>query len=124
MTRFPSEKAIENRIRLTICPPCQLTKNVVGKIQDNRRRWHVMGLGKGSADLVGRLKHRWISIEVKSKRRKLEDDQMQWAEMIQRGGAFTCVLRAASLEEAEMKARRVVELASSGVIDWEGWPWV
>lgn len=97
-----SEAEIQAAIRVALgqTPDVLLWRNHVGRVQDERGRWHPFGLAPGSADLVGLLapSGRWLALEVKSDRGALRPEQRDWLAMVRRAGGFAAVVR--SVDEA------------------------
>lgn len=108
-----SETNIQNQILAVIGsrPDCRLFRNHVGRVQDDRGRWHTFGLCPGSADLigwravtitaehVGQTLAVFLSIEVKTATGKPRPEQLRWLAAVQRHGGIAMIAR--SVQEAE-----------------------
>lgn len=108
-----SEANIQNQILAAIGsrPDCRLFRNHVGRVQDDRGRWHTFGLCPGSADLIGwravtitadhigQTLAVFLSIEVKTATGKPRPEQLRWIEAVKRHGGIAMIARSA--QEAE-----------------------
>ena len=95
------ESALQQDIMLAVSAAGhRLWRNNVGGWRDSDGRWVRTGLAVGSADLIGIRADdgRFLSIEVKSARGRLSDDQRRWLEMIRAFGGVAAEVR--SIEEA------------------------
>lgn len=109
-----SETNIQNQILAAIGsrPDCRLFRNHVGRVQDDRGRWHTFGLCPGSADLigwraititpehVGQTLAVFLSIEVKTATGKPRSEQLRWLAAVQRHGGIAMIARSAQEAEA------------------------
>lgn len=111
-----SENNIQNQILAAIGsrPDCRLFRNHVGRVQDDRGRWHTFGLCPGSADLIGwraltigpehlgQTLAVFLSIEVKTVTGKLRPDQVRWMDAVKRHGGIAMIARSAQEAEAAL----------------------
>lgn len=65
------------------------------------------GLAKGSSDLIGIVRGRFVGLEVKTIKGREEDDQRLWRECITRLGGFAYVVR--SVDEAVRIVQQIPE---------------
>lgn len=71
---------------------CWFHKNVVAKARLGSGFFSNVGLGVGSADIIGCYKGRFVALEVKTPEGNLSEEQVKWGNMIRsRGGVFECV---------------------------------
>jgi penicillin-binding protein-related factor A (putative recombinase) len=73
----------------------RLFRNHVGKVRDANGRWHTFGLAPGSADLIGWVRGRFLSIEVKSATGRVRPDQQTWMNVVNSHGGIAFVARSA-----------------------------
>jgi hypothetical protein len=83
----------------------RLFRNHVGKVLDNRGRWHSFGLAPGSADLIGwrqlviRPEHvgqtiaQFFSVEVKTQTGKPSNGQRAWYRTVENHGGMAVIAR-------------------------------
>jgi len=57
------------------------------------QRWHTFGLAPGSADLIGWVRGRFLSIEVKSATGRVRPDQQNWMNVVNSHGGIAFVAR-------------------------------
>lgn len=96
-----SEAALMHRIMIAVSTSGALVwRNHVGRGRHASGNYVAMGLGKGSADIIGLVPPhgRWIAIEVKTKAGIVSPDQQRWLELVRRWGGVTGVAR--SVEDA------------------------
>ena len=95
-----TESQIQASIHRTLAsrPDVRLFRNHVGKVRDADGRWHTFGLAAGSADLIGWVRGRFLSIEVKSATGRVRPDQQTWMNVVNAHGGIAFVARSA--EEA------------------------
>jgi penicillin-binding protein-related factor A (putative recombinase) len=95
-----TEAQIQSSIHHTLAkrPDVRLFRNHVGKVRDSDGRWHTFGLAPGSADLIGWVRGRFLSIEVKSAMGRVRPDQQNWMNVVNSHGGIAFVARSA--EEA------------------------
>jgi penicillin-binding protein-related factor A (putative recombinase) len=92
------EKKIENEIRLRLGqrPDTVLWRNAIGFDEVHKTRY---GLCKGSSDLIGIHKGRFLAIEVKRPGAKATPQQLLFLTLVQKYGGISGI--ATSVEEAE-----------------------
>jgi hypothetical protein len=90
-----TEAQIQSLIHRTLGsrPDVRLFRNHVGKIRDSDGRWHTFGLAPGSADLIGWIQGRFLSIEVKSATGRVRPDQQNWMNVVNSHGGIAFVAR-------------------------------
>jgi hypothetical protein len=97
MTEAQIQAAVWRSINST--PDARVFRNHVGRVQDNRGRWHQFGLCPGSADLigwrsvvitqdmVGQRVAKFLSLEIKAKGGRVRPEQERWlAAVLAAGG--------------------------------------
>lgn len=109
-----SETEIQAAIRkaLGALPDFLCWRNHVGKIQDERGRWHTFGLAPGSADLIGLLTPhgRFVALEIKEPGKRPTSEQIDWLAMVQRTGGFAAVVRSPAEALAAVQRARNGEM--------------
>ncbi len=70
-------------------------RNNVGSLPDSNGRWVQYGLCKGSSDLIGMYKGRFLAIEVKVPGAKPKPDQVRFLQAVHRDGGIAGVARCA-----------------------------
>ena len=107
-----SERKIQNEIRLALgmLDGCVFWRNSNAGVEtwDEKTgdvRYHHAGLPKGSADLVGIVNGRFVSLEIKTSTGKPSQDQINWGNVVRAHGGFHAVVRSvaealAAVEEA------------------------
>jgi hypothetical protein len=90
-----TEAQIQSAIHRTLAsrPDVRLFRNHVGKVQGVDGRWHTFGLAPGSADLIGWIQGRFLSIEVKSATGRVRPDQQNWMNVVNSHGGIAFVAR-------------------------------
>lgn len=96
--KTPQKKEIniQNSILLHLSqeiPDMILFRNHTGKVKDQRGVYHTFGLSVGSADIVGCYKGRFVGIEVKTAKGRLQKIQENWIARMREVGAFIIVAR-------------------------------
>ena len=78
------------------------------------------GLVKGASDLLGILKPNGllVGLEAKTGKARRSPDQISWSELVKMCGGFYATVRSVR------DAKRAIELARQGVINWAGWPYI
>lgn len=107
-----NEQQIQQEIRLAVSAPnVRLFRNNVGSIKDINGRLVTFGLCKGSADLigfksvtitsemVGKNVAVFVSLEVKTPKGKISDNQRAWCDMVADRGGIAGICR--SVEDAK-----------------------
>jgi hypothetical protein len=95
-------------------PDFLLLRNTVGEVRyfdekTGNSRFIKYGLGKGSPDLVGILRGRWVCFEVKAAESDLSDDQIRVHAIWERFGALIFVVRSVGEARAALaEARRII----------------
>lgn len=84
-----TEKSLMVRIRVALdaIPGARFFRNNSGVDLDRKVRY---GLGKGSADLIGIVDGRFVSIEIKTPRGRATPEQRAWRDTVVRMGGFAC----------------------------------
>jgi hypothetical protein len=93
-----TESQIQAAIHRTLGsrPDVRLFRNHVGKVRDADGRWHTFGLAPGSADLIGWVQGRFLSIEVKSATGRVRPEQQTWMNVVNAHGGIAFVARSAA----------------------------
>lgn len=90
---------VGNVYRLAVAPALDAALQPFGPLAQAaarsvlQRNRLVVGLGKGSPDLVGSVDGRAIGLELKSPTGRVEPHQATWHEAARRRGAFVAVVR-------------------------------
>jgi hypothetical protein len=80
------------------CPGCFI--GLCGRCTKKYSRPVRYGLTTGSADLIGfTISGKFVSVELKTPKGKLEPDQIIWFELVKKWGGYAAVIR--SVEEAD-----------------------
>lgn len=91
------EKSIEQEIRLALsaaAPDLVLWRHSASKgVHDDQGNFFRGGLPPGAPDLIGILKGRWFSLETKSAKGRLTEQQAVFHRLIWRFGGFAAVVR-------------------------------
>ena len=93
-----TESEIQSAIHRTLGsrPDVRLFRNHVGKVRDADGRWHTFGLAPGSADLIGWVRGRFLSIEIKSATGRIRPEQQNWMNAVNAHGGIAFVARSAA----------------------------
>lgn len=108
-----TESEIQSAIHRTLAsrPDVRLFRNHVGKVRGEDGRWHTFGLAPGSADLIGWVRGRFLSIEVKSATGRVRPEQTNWMNAVNAHGGIAFVARSAA--EAVEKLDHEIRLRSN-----------
>lgn len=96
-----SESSLMHRIMIAVSTCGALVwRNHVGRGRHASGNYVAMGLGVGSADIVGLVPPfgRWLAIEVKAPKGVVSPEQTRWLELVRRWGGVAGVAR--SVEDA------------------------
>lgn len=108
MTESEIQSAIHRKLGSR--PDVRLFRNHVGKVRDERGRWHAFGLAPGSADLigwhsvtvtpdmVGQQVAVFLSVEVKTATGRVREDQEAWARIVKHHGGKAIIARSTEIE--------------------------
>ena len=105
-----TESEIQNAIHraLNSRPDTRVFRNHCGRVQDAQGRWHTFGLMRGSADLIGWCRGRFLSVEVKTATGRVSPEQENWMRQVIKHGGIAFVAR--SVEEAIEKLENEIGL--------------
>jgi len=136
MTKPPSEKQIQNAIRLALAREPGLVlfrlnqgagilvaRDALEQLVDALRQGDVKrslaialdlvktafnrwGLPKGAADLIGVLNGRFVALEVKSAKGRLSEHQRLWGELVRSRGGFYAAVRSVADAQAAITRAR------------------
>ena len=102
------ESTVTNKILLGLNKAMRLFRNHVGVLKDEKGRFHRFGLCKGSADLIGYTTIEitkdmigkklpvFTSIEVKTNKGRVREEQKQWLNAMNNINAVAGVARGSS----------------------------
>jgi len=96
MTESEIQSAIHRALNSR--PDTRVFRNHCGRVQDAQGRWHTFGLMRGSADLIGWCRGRFLSVEVKTPTGRVSSEQQNWMQRVNEHGGIAFVARSA--EEA------------------------
>lgn len=77
--------------------------------ETGRARHFKAGLPKGSSDLVGICRGRFIAIEVKTGRGKARPGQLEFQECVRKHGGFACIVHSVDEARAALARARLGE---------------
>jgi hypothetical protein len=86
-------------------PDTRVFRNHCGRVQGKDGQWHTFGLMKGSADLIGWCRGRFLSVEVKTATGRVSPEQENWMNQVNKHGGIAFIARSAEQAVRELDSR-------------------